>query len=149
MLDSLRYHFVQLQDQTVNQITCIKELRCLFVIDEAHNFLPKDNSRVLEKCLRELRGKGVAVWLLTQNPRDLEQPYYNYSSEVNFHLCLKTLDVVPKILSNIYGVPKNEAKAWAAKLATFDQEGICRNPQINKGFSKVKIKQFWERTNIK
>ena len=47
----------------------------------------------------ELRGKGVAAWLLTQNPKDLEQQHYNYSTEVNFHLCLKVLNAHPQTLA--------------------------------------------------
>jgi len=145
VLDALRYHFAQLQDQRVNSASGTKELRCLLVLDEAHNFLPHDNAQVLEKCLRELRGKGVAVWLLTQNPKDLEQQHYNYSTEVNFHLCLKVLDAQPRILTNLYGVSAGEAKSWSAKLATLEGEGICRNTTSGKGFSKVSIKQFYRR----
>jgi DNA sulfur modification protein DndE len=145
LLDSLRNYFSQLRDQTVDEKTEARELRCLLVIDEAHNFLPKDNAQVLEKCLRELRGKGVRVWLLTQNPRDLDQEYYNYATEVNFHICLKVLDAKPQTLTNLYGVPPSEAKNWSVRLATFEQEGLCRNPTNPKGFSKISIKQFWRR----
>jgi DNA sulfur modification protein DndE len=145
ILDSLRNYFSQLRDQTVDESTGARELRCLIVVDEAHNFLPKDNAQVLEKCLRELRGKGVGIWLLTQNPRDLEQEDYNYATEVNFHICLKVLDVKPQVLTNLYGVPPGEARNWSVRLATFDQEGICRNPSSAKGFSRIKIKQFWQR----
>ena len=144
-LDSLRYHFGLLQDQRVNDPTGFKELRFMLVIDEAHNFLPHDNAQVLEKCLRELRGKGVAVWLLTQNPRDLKQADYNYGTEVNFHLCLKVLDAQPQILTNLYGVPVSESRTWSAKVATFEGEGILRNTASPKGFSKVTIKQFKDR----
>lgn len=145
LLDSLRNYFSQLRDQTVDEKTGARELRCLVVIDEAHNFLPKDNAQVLEKCLRELRGKGVGVWLLTQNPRDLEQEYYNYATEVNFHICLKVLDAKPQTLTSLYGVPPGEAKNWSVRLATFEQEGISRNPLSPKGFSKVALRQFWQR----
>jgi DNA sulfur modification protein DndE len=145
ILDSLKNYFSQLRDQSVDETSGARELRCLIVIDEAHNFLPKDNAQVLEKCLRELRGKGVGVWLLTQNPSDLEQQDYNYSAEVNFHTCLKVLDAKPQILSNLYGVPPGEAKNWSVRLATFEREGLCRNPSSPKGFSKVTIRQFWQR----
>jgi DNA sulfur modification protein DndE len=144
-LDVLRYHFGLLQDQRVDDPSGAKELRFLIVIDEAHNFLPRDGAGVLEKCLRELRGKGVAVWLLTQNPRDLKQPDYNYGSEVNFHLCLKVLDAQPQTLSNLYGVPIDEARLWSARLATFEGEGLARNPASPKGFSKLRVKQFHAR----
>lgn len=144
-LDALRYHFGLLQDQVVNETTGTKELRNIIVIDEAHNFLPRDAAAVLERCLRELRGKGVAVWLLTQNPKDLKQPDYNYGTEVNFHLCLKVLDAHPQTLANLYGVPLTEARQWSAKLATFEAEGLVRNPSSPKGFSKVRVKQFHER----
>src|SRR3989344_1015292 len=145
ILDSLKNYFSRLRDQSVDETTGARELRCLIVIDEAHNFLPKDHAQVLEKCLRELRGKGVGVWLLTQNPRDLEQEHYNYAAEVNFHMCLKVLDAKPQILSNLYGVPPGEAKNWAVRLATFEREGICRNSAAPTGFSKVNIRQFWQR----
>jgi DNA sulfur modification protein DndE len=146
-LDALRYYFGLLRDQGVNTTTGIKELRCILAIDEAHNFLPRDSAQVLEKCLRELRGKGVAVWLLTQNPRDLKQTDYNYATEVNFHICLNVLDAQPQVLTNLYGVPINEAKAWSAKLATFVREGISRNSASSKGFSKLLIKQFKDRAH--
>jgi DNA sulfur modification protein DndE len=141
-LDAFRYHFGLLQDQSVNDATGIKELRSVIVIDEAHNFLPRDGAAVLEKCLRELRGKGVAVWLLTQNPKDLKQPDYNYGAEVNFHLCLKVLDAHPQTLSNLYGVPLTEARQWSARLATFEGEGLVRNPASARGFAKIRVKQF-------
>ncbi|HET7625849.1 MAG TPA: DndE family protein [Verrucomicrobiae bacterium] len=145
VLDSLRSYFNRLPDQQVNNTTGTKELRCLFVIDEAHNFLPKDKAQVLEKGLRELRGKGVGIWMLTQNPDDLEQQHYNYSREVNFNMCLKVSDAKSKVLPGLYGVPPSDAKAWAAKLATFENEGLCRNPNSPKGFSKVNLRQFWQR----
>jgi hypothetical protein len=145
VLDSLRSYFNRLPDQQVNTTTGIKELRCLFILDEAHNFLPKDKAQVLEKSLRELRGKGVGIWMLTQNPDDLEQQHYNYSREVNFNICLKVADAKARVLPGLYGVPIAEAKAWAAKLATFNAEGLVRNPGSPKGFSKVNIRQFWQR----
>jgi len=145
MLDGLRGYFNRLPDQKVNATKGTKELRCLFVIDEAHNFLSKDKAQVLEKGLRELRGKGVGIWLLSQNPDDLEQPHYNYGREVNFHMCLKVLDAKPRILPGLYGVPLADAKAWAAKLATFNGEGICRHATSPNGFCKLNIRQFWQR----
>ena len=145
VLDSLKNYFSRLRDQSVDETTGARELRCLLAIDEAHNFLPKDNAQVLEKRLREMRGKGVGVWLLSQNPRDLEQTHYNYAAEVNFHLCLKVLDAKPQILTNLYGVPPGEAKNWAVRAATFDLEGITRNSSAPKGFSKVAVRQFWRR----
>ena len=57
-----------------------------------------------------MRGKGLGTWLLSQNPRDLDQDHYNYATEVNFHMCLKVLDAKPQILTNLYGVPPTEAK---------------------------------------
>lgn len=145
MLDGLRAFFNRLPDQSVNNASGVKELRCLLVIDEAHNFLPKDKAQVLEKGLRELRGKGVGIWMLSQNPDDLEQEHYNYGREVNFHICLKVADAKPRILPGLYGVPVGDAKAWAAKLATFDKEGICRRAASPKGFAKIELRQFWQR----
>jgi hypothetical protein len=99
----------------------------------------------LEKRLRELRGKAEGIWMLTQNPEDLEQQHYNYSREVNFNICLKVSDAKAKVLPGLYGVPPAEAKAWAAKLATFANEGLCRNPSTPKGYSKINLRQFWQR----
>ena len=145
VVDTLRSYFSRLRDQSVEETSGAKELRCLLVVDEAHNFLPIDNAQVLEKCLRDMRGKGLGVWILSQNPRDLDQDHYNYATEVNFHMCLKVLDAKPQILTNLYGVPSSEAKNWAVRLATFEREGICRNPAVPKGFSKIGIRQFWQR----
>ena len=145
VVDTLKNYFSRLRDQSVDETSGARELRCLLVIDEAHNFLPKDNAQVLEKCLREMRGKGLGTWLLSQNPRDLDQDHYNYATEVNFHMCLKVLDAKPQILTNLYGVPPTEAKNWAVRLATFEREGICRNSAVPKGFSKIGVRQFWQR----
>lgn len=145
VLDSLKNYFSRLKDQAVDQTSGARELRSILVIDEAHNFLPRDQAQVLEKCLRELRGKGVGVWLLTQNPRDLEQPHYNYATEVNFHICLKVLNAQPQTLTNLYGVPPGEARNWSVRLTTFDSEGLCRNSELARGFSRVRLRQFWQR----
>lgn len=144
-LDAFRYHFNLLPDQLVEKSSGLKELRTVFVIDEAHNFLPKDKAQVLEKCLRELRGKGVAMWLLTQNPDDLDQAHYNYAAEVNFQLCLKVQDASPQVLSNLYGVPLQQARAYSAKLATFSGVGLTRSVANARGFAEVRVKQFYER----
>lgn len=145
VLDTLRACFTRLPDQRVDTATALRELRCIIVVDEAHNFLPKDNAQVLEKCLRELRGKGIGVWLLTQNPRDLDQPRYNYGAEVNFHICLKLLDAKPSTLEHLYSVPASESRNWSARVATFSGEGIVRDPASPRGFSKVSLRQFWQR----
>jgi cysteine desulfurase len=68
-----------------------------------------------------------------------------FSREVHFNICLKVADAKAKVLPGLYGVPPADAKAWAARLATFSGEGLCRNPANPKGFSKVNLKQFWHR----
>ena len=51
--------------------------RLMVIIDEAHllfNGLPVELFEGVERCVRLLRSRGVAVWFATQNPQDIDAP---------------------------------------------------------------------------
>jgi len=55
-------------------------LRYVLLIDEAHNvFKEKKSQEILEKLLREVRSKGVAVMLASQGIDEFNQPAFDFS----------------------------------------------------------------------
>lgn len=59
----------------------IQGMRYVFLIDEAHViFKDKKSQDLLEKILREIRSKGVAVVLLSQGIEEFNQPSFDFSS---------------------------------------------------------------------
>lgn len=71
--------FMNMDDTPVQNNS--KGLRYLLVIDEAHViFKDKKNHDILEKILREIRSKGVAVMLITQGIEEFNQPNFDFSS---------------------------------------------------------------------
>ena len=56
-------------------------LRYVLLIDEAHViFKEKKSQDLLEKILREIRSKGVSVFLLSQGIEEFNQPSFDFSS---------------------------------------------------------------------
>lgn len=59
----------------------IQSMRYVLLIDEAHViFKDKKSQDLLEKILREIRSKGVAVVLLSQGIEEFNQPSFDFSS---------------------------------------------------------------------
>jgi len=77
-------------------------LRMVIVIDEAHHFLPC-RQPTLQNMVREVRSKGVAIWLLSQSPDDFDQRQYNFAREMGLALIFSCVLEKPKMLEAILG----------------------------------------------
>ncbi len=77
-------------------------MRLIIVIDEAHHYLPCKQP-TLEKMVREVRSKGVAIWLLSQSPDDFDQPRYNFAREIGLAIVFSCVLEKPKMLEAVLG----------------------------------------------
>ncbi len=108
-------------------------MRYVLLIDEAHViFKEKKYQELLEKILREIRSKGVAVVLLSQGIDEFNQATFDFSSmcEIAFLLDIKD---------------KTNSKAINKFLGLSDKEGIkaARSlEKIQKGQSIANLKEF-------
>ena len=56
-----------------------------------------------EKMVREVRSKGVAIWLLSQSPDDFDQPKYNFAREMGLSIVFSCVLEKPKMLEAVLG----------------------------------------------
>ena len=79
-----------------------RQLRLVVVIDEAHHYLPC-RQPTLQNMVREVRSKGVAIWLLSQSPDDFDQPQYNFAREMGLSIVFSCVLEKPKMLEAVLG----------------------------------------------
>lgn len=101
MLDSLYSEIMALPDAPLDS-QGNRQLRLIIVIDEAHHYLPCKQP-TLEKMVREVRSKGVAIWLLSQSPDDFDQPEYNLAREMGLSIVFSCVLEKPKMLEAVLG----------------------------------------------
>lgn len=53
--------------------------------------------------VREVRSKGVAIWLLSQSPDDFDQPKYNFAREMGLSIVFSCVLEKPKMLEAVWG----------------------------------------------
>jgi hypothetical protein len=53
--------------------------------------------------VREVRAKGVAVWLLSQSPDDFDQPGYTFAREMGLGIVFSCVLEKPKMLEAVLG----------------------------------------------
>lgn len=79
-----------------------RQVRLIIVIDEAHHYLPC-KQQTLENMVREVRSKGVALWLLSQSPDDFDQSRYNFAREMGLAIVFSCVLDKPKMLEAVLG----------------------------------------------
>ncbi|MCP4458033.1 MAG: DndE family protein [Cytophagales bacterium] len=85
-------------------------MRYVFLIDEAHNVIKNKKAQgLLDKILREIRSKGVSVFLLSQGIEEFNQPDIDFSSncETAFLLDIKDKSNV-RLMSKFLGIGEKE-----------------------------------------
>ena len=90
----------------------LQAMRYILLIDEAHViFKDKKSQDLLEKILREIRSKGVAVVLLSQGIEEFNQPSFDFSSmcETAFLFDIKDKTNL-KLMSKFMGLGEREAQ---------------------------------------
>ena len=101
MLDRLYADIMALPDAPLD-VNGNRQMRLIIVIDEAHHYLPCKQP-TLEKMVREVRSKGVAIWLLSQSPDDFDQPRYNFAREMGLAVVFSCVLEKPKMLEAVLG----------------------------------------------
>jgi len=101
MLDRLYAEIMALPDTPLDT-EGNRQMRLIIVIDEAHHYLPCKQP-TLEKMVREVRSKGVGLWLLSQSPDDFDQPRYNFAREMGLAIVFSCVLEKPKMLEALLG----------------------------------------------
>ncbi|MGG0459954.1 hypothetical protein [Priestia aryabhattai] len=147
ILNKIYTEAIRLPDSKIDQKTGLREMRTLIVIDEAHNYLDANN-RILERMLRELRSKGVAIALLTQGFDDFIQKQFDYSSMLNWVFLMKS-DNSRQGIEKALAVPKEVANKISVELSTANT-GLVYTRGLrpeDKFITKFNGKSFWKRNS--
>jgi DNA sulfur modification protein DndE len=122
----------------------IRAMRYVILIDEAHViFKEKKYQDILEKMLREIRSKGVAVVLLSQGIDEFNQANFDFSSmcEMAFLLDIKDKNN-NKAINKFLGMTEKEGIKAARSLEKIQKgQAIANLKEFEKG-SLFEIKQF-------
>lgn len=108
-----------------------KAIRYVIMIDEAHVlFKEKKYQEILEKMLREMRSKGVAIVLLSQGIEEFNQKGFDFSSLCNISFLLDIND-------------KNNTPAMEKFLGLTKPNNIVHSmSKISRGQAISNIKEF-------
>lgn len=123
-----------------------KGIRYVVLIDEAHViFKEKKYQDILEKMLREVRSKGVAVILLSQGIEEYNQKDFDFSSmcEITFLLDVKDKNV--KLIEKFMGLPKSDEVKIARAMEKIEKGQAIANIKEFEKAKLFKINQYWER----
>lgn len=101
VLDRLYTEIMSLPDSSLDK-DGNRQVRLIIVIDEAHHYLPC-RQQTLENMVREVRSKGVAVWLLSQSPDDFDQKKYNFAREMGLSIIFSCMLEKPRMLEALLG----------------------------------------------
>lgn len=149
ILNKIYTESIRLPDSNIDEKTGVREIRTVVVIDEAHNYLDAKN-RILERMLRELRSKGVAIILLTQGFDDLIQKEFDYSSMLNWIFLMKS-DNSKQGVEKSLAIPKELAGKLSSELSTIDT-GIVYTRKLrdeDKYITKFNGVAFWKRNTAR
>lgn len=119
-------------------------MRYVFLIDEAHNvFNNKKAQGLLDKILREIRSKGVSVFLLSQGIEEFNQPDIDFSSncETAFLLDIKDKSNV-RLMSKFLGVGEKEHGALIKNIGRIQKGESLSNLKEHEPLELFKIEQF-------
>lgn len=87
----------------------IKGMRYVFLIDEAHViFKDKKSQQLLESMLREIRSKGVSIFLLSQGIKEFITPDFAFSDMCEMAILLDIKNKDTKLIQRFLGVSDKE-----------------------------------------
>lgn len=101
LLDRLYSEIMAMTDAPLDE-KGFRLLRQIIVIDEAHHYLPCKQD-TLQHMVREVRSKGVAIWLFSQSPDDFDQPGYNFAREMGLSIVFSCMLERPKMMEALLG----------------------------------------------
>lgn len=116
VIERLYREMSALPDAAIDPKTGARQIRTILVIDEAHNYLGRQNI-FLERLIREGRSKGFAVFLSSQSPDDFDQKNFNYADLLQFVFVLRCNSASPRAVSELLRCSLEVAKSLVAELA--------------------------------
>ncbi len=136
--------FMNLDNTPVENNT--KALRYVILIDEAHVvFKEKKYQDILEKMLREVRSKGVAVVLLSQGIEAYNQPDFDFSTMCEIAFLLDIKNKSQKVMEKFLGLSGENSKKIARSMEKISKGQAISNIKEFETAKLFRVKQFWER----
>lgn len=124
----------------------VKALRYVILIDEAHViFKEKKYQEILEKMLREIRSKGVAVVLLSQGIEEYNQADFDFSTMCEIAFLLDIKDKNQKVMEKFLGLSGAHSKTIARSMEKIEKGQAISNIKEFEKAKLFKVNQFWER----
>lgn len=124
-----------------------KALRYVILIDEAHViFKERKYQDILEKMLREIRSKGVAVVLLSQGIEEYNQSDFDFSTMCEIAFLLDIKDKNQKIMEKFLGLSGENSKKIARSMEKIAKGQAISNIKEYDTARLFRVKQFWERS---
>lgn len=136
--------FMNMEDAQVENNS--QSMRYVLLIDEAHTiFREKKSQEILEKMLREIRSKGVAVILVSQGISEFNQPSFDFSSmcETAFLLDIKDKTNMKSMLKFL-GLGEKEIQPLARSMEQLAKGQAVTNMKEFRKIEPFKISQFYE-----
>lgn len=120
-----------------------RTIRCILVIDEAHNYLPQKNI-FLQRIIREGRSKGIVVFFASQSPNDYQQTFFNFQELLEFAYVFQCEGVVPNAIQSILGCGNKTAKDLQSEIAKLEPfQVIARSDNKTEEFAKFVAEPFF------
>lgn len=111
-------------------------LRYVLLIDEAHTvFKEKKSQDILERILREIRSKGVAIVLLSQGIEEFNQPNFDFSTmcEISFLMKIKDINNI-KVINKFLGYSEQDGNKAKRNLEKIEKgQAITNIKEMQKG----------------
>lgn len=101
VLDRLYSEIMSLSDAPLDKNNN-RQIRYIIIIDEAHHYLPC-RQPTLANMIREVRSKGVSLWLFSQSPDDFDQKQYNFAREMGLLIVFSCMVERPRMLESLLG----------------------------------------------
>ncbi|MDR3697687.1 DndE family protein [Mucilaginibacter sp.] len=107
----------------------IQSMRYVLLIDEAHViFKDKKSQDLLEKILREIRSKGVAVVLLSQGIEEFNQPSFDFSSMCETAFLFEIKDKTNlKLMAKFMGLGEKDSSRLKISMEKLHRYQIVSN----------------------
>lgn len=123
-----------------------KGIRYVVLIDEAHViFKEKKYQDILEKMLREIRSKGVAVVLLSQGIEEYNQKDFDFSSMCEIAFLLDIKDKNLKTMEKFMGISGSVSQKLARSMEQIQKGQAIANIKEFEKAKLFKVKQYYER----
>ena len=136
--------FMNMDNTSVDN--ALKAMRYVILIDEAHVlFKEKKYQYILEKILREIRSKGVAVVLLSQGIEEYNQPDFDFSTMCEIAFLLDIKDKNPKVMEKFLGLSGKNVVTLARNMEQIEKGQAISNIKEFEVARKFWIKQYWKR----